>query len=107
MERFDFQSAEGLQLNLLTREFAFLRFPGSDKVNQRYDELKDEMRPCVTLLRTPARRRDDALRAERPTDPQAQGQILISEDGGFKFLLHSFALHGEEIRIRKPRVRLF
>src|SRR3546814_18104884 len=53
MERyFDFQRAEGLQLNLLGREFNFLHFPGAESVNREYESLKSDMRTYERVFRT-------------------------------------------------------
>lgn len=105
MDKFDFQSAEGLQLNLLSKEFAFLRFTGSERVRGKYESLKGEMRKLISLLKTPGKSKDSGDKEKEREPPQAQGDVLISEDGGFKYLLHSYALHGDIIKIRKPRVR--
>lgn len=106
MEPFDFKGAEGLQLNLLDRGYAFLIFPGSEAVNERYEALRADMRPLLSILRTPPKSRDGGHEAKRTQCPAFSGELYMSDDGGFKFLQHSYTLDYDILSIRRPHVRI-
>lgn len=100
--KFEFNVSEGSVLNLMGKEYQYLHFPGAEAVNATYDALRAELRALAATFKGAPK----APPKERDRDGALLfGDVLVSDDDGFKWRQFAYALHGTELRIRKPRVR--
>lgn len=106
--KFDFNVSSGAILNLFSRDYHYLHFPGADQVNSQFEKLRQEMATHSQTFKAPKNSshykgfRD----GESKREPVVFGDVLVSEDGGFKWRLYSFSLQSDLLRIKRPRVRL-
>lgn len=103
--KFDFNVSSGAILNLFSRDYQYLRFPGAEQVNTQFERLRQEMAAHSQAFKPPPKNSPQFksfLEARR--DPVVFGDVLVSEDGGFKWRLYLFSLQGDLLRIKRPRV---
>jgi len=104
--KFDFNVSSGAILNLFSRDYHYLHFPGADQVNQEHEQAKQEMSSLCAAFKPPKNTahykefRDEGARQETVMF----GDVLVSEDGGFKWRLYTFSLQADQLRIKRPRV---
>lgn len=100
--KFEFNVSDGNVLNLMGKEYQYLHFPGAETVNAAYDAQRAALRTLAVVFKSGPKAAKDGKEKEGEL---LFGNLLLSDDDGFKWRQFAYSLHGAELRIRKPRVR--